>query len=183
MLSSLSQGVILIIIALTSGGFALLGSWLSSRSSDSQQRTRFDHEKLIRRHELRLTRLEELYSLTEKWANLVVCDGLLYRKAMDGELSQNQVFDIQINRSGDSFDACRMITLAKLYFPESHQALTRVMQARDDAAKIQKSFREQYKQNGLPSKKHSNQLTNILGEFNDALEHYKKELAKYAMQV
>ncbi|HEW79251.1 MAG TPA: hypothetical protein ENH34_04710 [Phycisphaerales bacterium] len=183
MLSSLSQGVILIIIALTSGGFALLGSWLSSRSSYRQQHARFDHEKLMRQQELRLAHLEELYSLAEKWANLVVCDGLLYQKAMDGELSYNQVLDIIINRSNSNFDACRMITLAQLYFPESHQALTRVLQARDDAAKIQKSFKERYKQDGRPSKKHSNQLTNVLGEFDDALEHYKKELAKYAMQI
>ena len=183
MLSSQYQVVIAIIIALTSGGFALLGSWLSSRSSVRQQHTRFDHEKLMRQDELRLTRLEELYSLADKWGNVVVYHNLLYRRAMDGDLSYNQVLDIIINSSDSNFDACRMTTLAHLYFPESHQALTKVMQARDDAAQIQTLFKEQYKQDGRPNKKHSNQLTNVLGEFDNALEQYKKELTKYAVQV
>lgn len=75
------------------------------------------------------------------------------------------------------------MALAKLYFPESQQALKRMLQARDDASRIQNSFKEQYKKDGRPSKKHSNQLTDVLSEFNDALEYYKKELAKYTMQV
>jgi len=181
--SSLSQAIILIIVALTSGGFALLGSWLSSRSSGRQQHARFEHEKLMRRHELRLTRLEELYSLTEKWGNVVVSHHVLYRKVMDDKLSYNQALDIQIDNSNSHFDPCRMITLAQLYFHESHEAFTRMFQARDHAAKIQNSFKEQYKKDGRPSRKHSNQLTDVLGEFNDALEHYKKELAKHAMKV
>ena len=183
MLSTLSQNITLIVVALMTGGFALLGSWLSSRNSNRQECARFDHEKLMRQQKLRLTRLEELYSLAEKWANVVVYESLLYRKAMDGELSFNQVLDIQIAQSGDDFNASRMITLAKLYFPKSHQALTRVLQARDDAAQIKNLFKEQYKQDGRPNKERSNQLTNVLAEFDNAIEHYKKELAKYAMRI
>lgn len=76
-----------------------------------------------------------------------------------------------------------MFTLAELYFPSAHGALQKLKELRDDAAAIQSSFKQSYKQDGEPSREHANALTDVLAKFSAAIAKYQAELSAHAKDV
>ena len=164
------------------GIFTLLGVWLANRSSLNQLTVKLRHESERESKESLRARLEELYSLVSRWANEVGIHHLTYRRVMDGDLTYNQALDITIKHK-PAVDANRMFTLAELYFPSAHESLQSLKSFRDEAAAIQSSFKQAYKMDGQPSKKHSQALTLLLGEFDLAAKKYQEALAAYAKDV
>lgn len=101
---------------------------------------------------------------------------------MEGDLTYNQALDITL-KNANSLDAKRMFTLAELYFPSAHEALQELKELRDQAASIQSSFKEAYKQGGATSSQHATAITKVLERFNSAVTNYKAALAAYAQDV
>lgn len=168
--------------ALLTGLFAVVGVWISNRSSLKQLEVRLQHEADRDAREALRQRLEELYALVGRWSNELVTHYLPYLKVMDGELTYNQALDITLQR-GVPVDSIRMFTLAELYFPSALGALSALVSSRDRAAEIHAAFKEQYKTNGEPSAAAADALRSVLKQFNAAVEAYKAELAVYARSV
>lgn len=166
--------------AVVTGIFTLLGVWFANRNSIEQLTVKLQHEWARESRESLRARLEELYSLVGRWAAEVVIHHVTYRKVMDGELTYNQALDLTL-KNKSSVDANRMFTLAELYFPSAHGALQELKTLRDNAAAIQSSFKQSYKQDGEPSREHSKVLTDILEKFSTAIDKYKIELSAHAM--
>ena len=168
--------------SLVTGIFTLLGVWFANRSSLRQLTAKLQHETDSERREVLRARLEELYSLVGRWAGEVVIHHVTYRKVMDGELTYNQALDITIENK-PSIDANRMFTLAELYFPSAHDALEELKSLRDKAAAIQTTFKQGYKEDGQPSKKHAELRSHVLKAFNTAVEKYEQALSAHAKDV
>jgi hypothetical protein len=168
--------------SLLTGVFTLLGVWLANRSSYKQLTEKLRHESARETREILRQRLEELYTLIGQWSNELSTHYLPYLKVMDGELSYNDALDITL-RGNSRVDANRMFTLAELYFPGAHDALEVLISCRDKAASLHSDFKEQYRIAGEPSQKHAKLLRRLLGEFDRAVEHYRRELAAYAKNV
>lgn len=165
--------------SVVTGIFTLLGVWFANRSSLRQLTVKLTHEAEQGRRESLRGRLEELYSLIGRWAGEVVMHHVTYRKVMENELTYNQALDLTL-KNKVSVDANRMFTLAELYFPSAHGALQELKALRDEAASIQSSFKQSYKQNGEPSREHANALTDVLERFSSAISKYQVELSAHA---
>ena len=107
---------------------------------------------------------------------------VMYRKVMEGELTYNQALDLTLNNKS-SVDANRMFTLAELYFPSAHEALQELKALRDEAAAIQSSFKQSYKQDGEPRREYAIAITDVLKKFNAAIARYQAELSAHAKEV
>ena len=168
--------------SVVTGIFTLLGVWLANRSSLKQLTVKLSHEADREHKEAIRSRLEELYSSIDDWAEQVVVHHITYRKVMEGDLTYNQALDVTLN-SEKTLDAKRMFTLADLYFPTAHKALQELKELRDQAAAIQSSFKEAYRENGTASEQHARAITEVLERFNVAVANYKAALAAYAQDV
>ena len=168
--------------SVVTGVFTLLGVWFANRSSLKQLTVKFEHESKRESRESLRARLEELYSLVGRWAGEVVMHHVTYRKVMESELTYNQALDVTL-KERPSVDANRMFTLAELYFPSAHGALQELKALRDEAASIQSSFKQSYKQNGEPSRQHAKALTVVLEKFNAAIAKYQDELSAHAKDI
>jgi len=162
--------------------FTLLGVWLANLSSLKQLTVKLAHEADREHKEAIRSRLEELYTSIEGWAGHLVVHHITYRKVMDGDLTYNQALDITL-KSEKTLDAKRMFTLADLYFPMAHKELQELKDLRDEAAAIQSSFKEIYRQSGATSEQHARAITEVLERFNVAVANYKAALASYAQDV
>jgi hypothetical protein len=168
--------------ALLTGLFAVLGVWISNRSSIKQLKLRLQHERDRDARDALRQRVEELYTLISTWSNELVTHYLPYLRVMDGELTYNQALDITIKR-GAPVDSMRMFTLAELYFPSTQGRLAALMFTRDKAAQIQNDFKEIYKTNGQASATAAEALRLALQEFDSAIKAYKLELSAYAKDL
>lgn len=168
--------------SVVTGLFTLLGVWFANRSSLKQLTVKLQHESDRESREALRVRLEELYSLVDRWADQVVMHHATYRKVMDGEMSYSDALDITINHK-PVVDANRMFTLAELYFPSAHGSLQEIKALRDEASSIQEKFKHLYKQDGQPSLAHSRALSPVLERFNIAINKYLAELAAHAADV
>ena len=168
--------------SVVTGVFTLLGVWFANRSSLKQLTVKLDNESERETRESLRGRLEELYSLVGRWAGEVVIHHVTYRKVMENELTYNQALDITL-KGEQSVDANRMFTLAELYFPSAHLALQELKTLRDEAASIQSSFKQSYKQDGAPSREHAKALTLVLEKFNAAIAKYQVQLSAHAKDV
>ena len=168
--------------AVVTGVFTLMGVLLANRSSLRQLEVRLSHETERERREVLRKRLEELYSLVSQWTDQVVIHFSTYRRVMDGDLTYNEALDITTNLNS-RVDASRLFALAELYFPTAHEELAEIKALRDKAAAIEGSFKEFYRNDGAPSSKHSESLTDILERFDEAIERYEAALRTYAQDV
>lgn len=168
--------------SLVTGLLALLGGWLANSSNLRQLDRRLHHEESSEKREILRARLEELYSLVSQWANDMVTHHMTYQRVMVGELTYNQALDLTI-ASKQNGDANRLFTLGELYFPSTRQALEKMKELRDEASRIQNSFKSEYKRGNLMSQQHSNALIEVLNNFNTATREYQDALAAYAVDV
>lgn len=168
--------------SVVTGIFTLLGVWLANRSSLKQLTVKLAHEADREHKEAIRSCLEELYTSIEGWAGHLVIHHITYRKVMEGDLTYNQALDVTL-KSEKTLDAKRIFTLADLYFPTAQKALQELKELRDQAAAIQGSFKEAYKQNGATSEQHARAITEVLERFNVAVANYKAALAAYAQDV
>lgn len=168
--------------SVVTGVFTLLGVWFANRNSLKQLTVKLHHESERESRETLRATLEELYSLVGRWAGEVVIHHVTYRKVMEGELTYDQVLALTLNNK-PSVDAHRMFTLAELYFPSAHGALQEIKALRDEAASIQSSFKQSYKQDGEPSREHAKALTAVLEKFNAGIAKYEGELSAHAKDV
>lgn len=111
--------------AAITGISTVVGVIIANRSSLKQLALRLDHENEKDRSNALRNRLEELYTLIEKWAGAIVIHHTTYRRVMHGDLSYNQALDFTIE-SEHKFDTQRLFTIAELYFPESHESLEKL---------------------------------------------------------
>ncbi len=174
--------ILVIAGSLVTGLLALLGGWLANRSNLRQLDRRLHHEQVSEKREVLRARLEELYSLVSQWAGDMVTHHMTYQRVMVGELSYNQALDLTIT-SKQHGDANRLFTLAELYFPLARQTLEKLKELRDEASRIQSSFKGEYKQGNLTSQRHSKALSDVLTRFNAAIREYQDALAAYATDV
>ena len=179
--SNISPYIVIVASAVT-GIFTLLGVLLANKSSQKQLAMKLDNENDRQKKMIRMDRLEELYTSVEKWAGAMVIHHTALRKVMDGQLTYNQVLDLQIERNHD-FDAQRMFMLAELYFSKCHSELKEIKKNQEQAEALQSDFKEFYNQSGSTSRKHSDMLTDILTNFNYSINNYKNALAKYINEV
>ena len=168
-------------VSVVTGVFALLGGWLVHRSNLKQLTVKLAHENDKERREVQRARLEELYSLIDRWADKVVMYYATYHKVMKGDLTYNQALDFTIGAPPVDFN--RMFTIAELYFPSAHDVLQELKELRDNAASIESSFKEAYKQGQATSEKHANLLTSVLERCNTAVNKYQRALAAHAKDV
>ena len=168
--------------SLVTGLLALLGGWLANRNNLRQLDRRLDHEETLEKREALRSRLEELYSLISQWAKNIITHHMTYQRVMVGELTYNQALDLTI-KSKQSGDSDRLFTLAELYFPSTRQSLEKLKTIRDEASRIQSSFKSDYKRGRLTSAKHSKELLDVLNHFNIAVKEYQDALAEYASIV
>lgn len=164
------------------GIFTLLGVWLANRSSLKQLTVKLQHESDRDTREASRKRLEELYSLMGMWRYEIATHYLPFLRVMDGEISYNEALDITLKKDG-TVDANRMFTLAELYFPSAHGALEAIFGYRDKAASLHSDFKARYKMNGEPSSHHARLLRDVLDEFVQAVDRYRRELVGYAKTV
>lgn len=168
--------------SIATGIFTLLGAYLASRSTLQQLKVKHQHEADRERRESLRVRLEELYTMINRWAGDVVVHHTTYRKVMYGELTYNQALDFTIANES-KFDVARMFTVADLYFPAAHQSLESLKSLRDRAAEIQTDYKHFYQQAGQPSSYHAEHLTSVLEQFNAAIDQYKQDLAQHAYEM
>jgi septation ring formation regulator EzrA len=154
----------------------------ANRSNQQQLLLRLDRDNERQRKEALRNKLEELYTLIEKWAGTTVIHHITLRKVMDGDITYNQALDLQLDREID-FDVNRMFMLAELYFDTCHNELNNIKNIRDEASDIQNEFKEMHRHSGRTSEKYSGEITKILDQFNFAIDAYKQALREYAKKV
>lgn len=168
--------------AVITGVFTIAGVYIANLSNRKQLKIQLSHEDERLNKNIRRERVEELYTLFEKWSGVVVIHHTTLRKVMDGFISYNQGLDIQIDRELD-FDAKRMFTLAELYFEKGHSKLDQIKNILVEASKVQYEFKELYRATGSSSKKHADEITEILDRFCAVVSDYKTILATYVNEV
>lgn len=168
--------------SVVTGLFTLLGVWLANKNSLKQLTVKLQHESEKERNDALRARLEELYCLVDLWAKEMMKHHITYRKVMDGDLTYNQALDLTISNKS-TLDSTRLFMLAELYFPSARTALEELKELRDKASSVQENFKQHYKRDGQPSAEHAKSLTALLQRFDDAIDKYQAELAKYAKNI
>jgi hypothetical protein len=82
---------------LVGSSLTIIGVVLTNRSNSERLKTQLEHERSIRKQELRRERAEELYVESKKYLNNMVSYYLPYKQVMKGELTFNQALDLTIN--------------------------------------------------------------------------------------
>lgn len=168
--------------SIITGLFTLLGVWFANRSNLRQLEAKLRHEIDKDRRDLHRARLEELYSLVDRWAGEMVIHHVTYRRVMDGQLTYNQALELTIANDA-TVDAARMFTLAELYFPSARAALDRLKVLRDEASSIQAEFKQLHRRSGDTSHQHAERLTHVLECFSVAVDEYQRALAAQAAEL
>ena len=179
--SSIIQVVSLGAAAIT-GISTIIGVLIANKASLKQLGIRLDRENEKDRSEALRVRVEELYTLVEKWSGAFIVHHATYRKVMYGELTYNQALDITIG-SKTNFDTQRLFTLAELYFTESHKTLHEIKTIRNDAEDIQEDYKRLYKIQPFESPEHAKAITDVMTKFNSVIDKYKSELTVYIKSV
>jgi hypothetical protein len=137
---------------LTGALLALVGVWLTNRSSIQRLVIQLQHERDVREHENMRLRHEELYVESRKYLGAIVSYFLPYRMVMKGELTFNQALDMTIHQ-GQSRDhqPHRVTMLIDLYFPELKAEFDEVMAVRNKLVRLVDGYKQQYKTGDLDS--------------------------------
>ena len=142
--------------AYTAGGasllrafIALVGVWITNRSSNQRLRLQLQHELAVKRDDARLAHLEELYLLVEKWTKMSFSHDLPYIQVMKGEITYNDALDSAINigaeMRAEKIDYDRIAMIINIYLPELRSALSELTAGRDQAARILSAHKRKYK--------------------------------------
>ena len=161
----------------------IAGVRLANRAAEMQLQLRLTHQDTKDQEEALRFRLEELYQLVSTWAGEVVLYYITFRKVMDGELTYNQALDVTNGKN--NLDAARLFTLAELYFPISHDALSDIKSDRDELAKTLNLYKNKYKEFGpeADDENFAKLLTAKLLEFNSAVDRYQESLARHVREM
>ena len=145
-----SEAWIALVTAILTSGLTLTGVWVTNRAANQRLKIQLEHERKIRDKELNRERLEELYILSNKYLNTLVCYYLPYRMVMKGALTFNQALDLTIeNGSKKDYDPHRVAMLIHMYFQEIKPSFDEIMDIREKLNKIIDGYKEQYKRGDI----------------------------------
>ena len=100
------------------GALALIGVWLTNRSSTARLELQLEHEADQRKAQIFRERGEELYVLTEQWLDGLTGYYLAKRSVMQGRLTYNQSLDLEIADGKENpVNFSRVELLINVYFP------------------------------------------------------------------
>jgi hypothetical protein len=125
--------------------------------------------------------LEEIYTLIEKWADVVVTHYIPYISVMKGELTYDQALDMENKKGGDArkdADIHRVSALAEIYFPEATTEYVKIMEAQDVASKIESEHKAQYKAGNTEGTAFVHPLLAELDRLDRATKTFKNKLLK-----
>jgi hypothetical protein len=138
MLTALSSGVVV-------GAVTLFGVFLTNRSNTARLKMQLENESQQRRAELLRGRGEELYELTDKW--LKSLGGYYLRRTfvMQGKLTYNQCFELDIKEGEkESFNFGRIEMLIDVYFPTTRSAYDKIIEGRTALNKVGTAHKRAY---------------------------------------
>ena len=124
----------------------IIGVILTNKSSNERLKIQLEHEKNIRRKELRRERAEELYVESKKYFTALQTHYVLCERVMDGKLTISQMQDLVIQNKLD-YEHHRLNMIVDMYFPNLQESFKDIMEKRDALSKIFSAYKEEYKNN------------------------------------
>jgi hypothetical protein len=132
--------------AVAGGAVALLGVFLTNRSSTARLKVQLEHELRQRTTDLLRGRGEELYELTDKWLITFAKNYLSLSAVMQNKITYNQHYDLTIEEGKKSFQEYgRIEMLIDVYFPSTRPAYDKIIEARDELNNVINAHKRSYK--------------------------------------
>lgn len=130
--------------ALTSS-VAYIGVSYTNKENTKRLSAQHEHERQLRRDEVRREKAEELYVSVKKFCNAMVSDHFPYVRVMKGEFSYNDALDLTLSSSEkNGYDAQRIHMIIDIYFSDISSELTALVEINGKALDIRESFKHQY---------------------------------------
>jgi hypothetical protein len=147
----MSDQLITVLLGAAIGGMlALVGVFVSNRSSETRLKFQTEHDSRQKKRDLLLERGEELYVLTDKWLNYLFGHSLNILSVMQGKLTYNQCLDLEIEAGKNiSMNFARIQLLIDIYFPSSRKAYDTILEERDKINTIEASHKRAYKKGDI----------------------------------
>lgn len=125
---------------------------------------------------------EELYLATERYDKILSGYFLTFYPLFSDELEYNDVFDLQIKKSGQgsSHDHELMTMLTRIYFPEIEPLYDRFSEAREEANKIVAAHKRAYKAGKAGGVNWTRPFTESLVDLDAAAEAFKSAIVAQA---
>ena len=128
------------------GLMALLGVYITNRSSLDRLKFQIDQEASQRNNNLLREKGEELYELMDKWLIAITCNGLNLSAVMQGKLTYNQYLDLLIEgNQSNQLNFGRIEMLIDVYFPTVRENYDHLIKRRDQINKIESAHKQAYK--------------------------------------
>ena len=163
---------------LIGSSLTIIGVILTNRSNTERLKTQFQHEKNVRRQELKRERAEELYVESKKYLNALCSHYLPYKKVMKGELTFNQALDLTIdNGTKKDYEHHRVTMIIDMYFPNLQQPLNEIMAKRDYLNRIVTGYKDQYKTGDTDGTKWLDPFQANLEDLSKAVTAFEKLVA------
>lgn len=174
--------ILALVGSILTGVFTLVGVWIAQRSNLKQLSTKLEQDAIREREGLLRDRLEELYSLVQKWSNFAVRHYYTYRLAMEGTISYNEALDVVLD-SEENTDFHRLLTVADLYFPALTGDLAKLRETLDLMNRVLRTYKYQYAVDGMPNSECADALTDLLQKYDEDVNKYLAALARHAKDL
>jgi len=149
---------------------SIFGTWLSAKSSIKQLKIQLEFEKQKSNSEQNKSRLEEVYSSINSWANALCGNYITLTSVMDGHMTYNQHLDsITESLNKIDYDFGRLEMIVKVYGADFHDEYNKTQQLRVKLNAIGQSFRNDYLIDTNAGKKYK-------GTFFDAQREFEKSI-------
>jgi len=128
-------------------------------------------------------KLEELTISLIGFCNQLGTNFLPYLSVMNGEISFNQALDIVIDSKETERYYHKVAMIINIYFPNFSNDLEKIHSVRNLGNKIINDFKYQYKQGKTSSKKHLNEITDVIKLLGEVEENFKLAIRKEAKKI
>ncbi len=154
------------------------GSLITNCFNSHQQKVRFAHEEKVRNREMTRDRLEELYTLVGRWAQISASHHLHLTLVMKGQTNYNQYLDTIIAAAADSkVDFNRLEMIVRIYGGNIASAFDDAITKRDTINQIHDAHKAAYK-SGEPGHRFLASTTQAQLAFDEACKTLQKIIAE-----
>ena len=134
-----------IFTAILTSSVAYIGVSYTNKENTKRLSSQHEHERQLRRDEVRREKAEELYVDVKKFCNAMVSDHFAYVRVMRGEFSYNDALDLTLSSAEkNGYDAQRIHMIIDIYFSDISSKLVALIESNGKALDIRDAFKHQY---------------------------------------
>lgn len=135
------------------------GVWLTNKASLKQLKIQLGHQKEEEKISIKRERLEELYTLTDKWLGVFTNQFISLSLVMKGQIDYNQYLDMVVAEGKSSqVEFVRLKMILDIYGQEMKNDFKAIFDCRDEINNIISKHKERYR-NGVNDASYLEPLT------------------------